>query len=106
MIFQSLAVTGHKIGGPPLCYQKCGACLAKWEKAVPFKMEYESQSNLLVSFLCLDIIIRRGDERICRQMGLRVCKRGGAFGILYHGADVFSVIFICKSKLYDFFSSD
>jgi hypothetical protein len=34
LIALSLAVTGHRLGGPPLCYQECGACLAQWSEAI------------------------------------------------------------------------
>jgi hypothetical protein len=35
LVTLSLAVTGHRLGGPPLCYQTCGVCLSRWEHAVP-----------------------------------------------------------------------
>lgn len=35
LVTLSLAVTGHRLGGPPLCYQSCGICLAQWENAIP-----------------------------------------------------------------------
>lgn len=40
LVALSLAVTGHKLGGPPLCYQSCGACLAKWDAS-----KYYDDSN-------------------------------------------------------------
>ena len=30
LVVLSLAVTGHKLGGPPLCYRSCRVCLASW----------------------------------------------------------------------------
>lgn len=34
LVALSLAVTGHKLGGPPLCYQSCHICLSSWHNAV------------------------------------------------------------------------
>lgn len=34
LVALSLAVTGHKLGGPPLCYQSCHVCLSSWHNAV------------------------------------------------------------------------
>jgi hypothetical protein len=30
LVTLSLAVTGKRLGGPPLCYGGCGHCLSKW----------------------------------------------------------------------------
>lgn len=30
-----LSHTGHRLGGPPLCYHPCGVCLATWEHSIP-----------------------------------------------------------------------
>ena len=35
LVVLSLAVTGHHLGGPPLCYRSCGVCLAQWSSSVP-----------------------------------------------------------------------
>eukprot|EP01035_Chromulina_nebulosa_P024891 gene24891-32428_t len=34
LVALSLSVTGHRLGGPPLCYQKCGQCLSIWDQSV------------------------------------------------------------------------
>ncbi|KAJ1432800.1 hypothetical protein B484DRAFT_394774 [Ochromonadaceae sp. CCMP2298] len=31
----SLSVTGHRLGGPPLCYHPCGYCLSTWDNSLP-----------------------------------------------------------------------
>ena len=33
LVALSLAVTGRRLGGPPLCYRSCGTCLARWEES-------------------------------------------------------------------------
>ncbi len=49
LVTLSLAVTGHRLGGPPLCFQPCGDCLAQWKNAVELGHEegviYESYRN-------------------------------------------------------------
>jgi len=35
LVALTLAVTGHMLGGPPLCYQSCHVCLSSWENAIP-----------------------------------------------------------------------
>jgi hypothetical protein len=30
-----MCVSGHRLGGPPLCYRPCGSCLASWQHSVP-----------------------------------------------------------------------
>ena len=34
LVALSLAVTGHRLGGPPLCYRTCGQCLSIWDQSV------------------------------------------------------------------------
>jgi hypothetical protein len=34
LVVASLALTAHKIAGPPLCYLSCGRCLANWKNGV------------------------------------------------------------------------
>jgi hypothetical protein len=34
LVALSLAVTGHRLGGPPLCYQSCSICLAQWKESI------------------------------------------------------------------------
>lgn len=34
LVALSLGVTGHRLGGPPLCYHPCGTCLALWDHAI------------------------------------------------------------------------
>ena len=97
MNLQSLAVTGHKIGGPPLCYQQCGACLAKWDTAVEFILQHESQRELHELSIPHFMIFARRDEGVCGQMGLWVCKRGGDTGLLYDGTDVLLAIHVGKT---------
>ena len=36
-------MTGHKLGGPPLCYHTCGNCLHKWDAAIFFVFTNEKQ---------------------------------------------------------------
>lgn len=31
----TLTVTGHRLGGPPLCYQTCSLCLSSWSHSIP-----------------------------------------------------------------------
>ena len=33
LVALSLAVTGRRLGGPPLCYSSCGKCLSTWEES-------------------------------------------------------------------------
>lgn len=35
LVALSLGVTGHRLGGPPLCYHPCGVCLALWDESIP-----------------------------------------------------------------------
>lgn len=37
----SLAATGHRLGGPPLCYQSCSRCLASWHESIPLPPHYQ-----------------------------------------------------------------
>ena len=39
LVTLSLGVTGHRLGGPPLCYRPCSECLAMWENAVPVSVD-------------------------------------------------------------------
>eukprot|EP01041_Mallomonas_annulata_P009449 gene9448-19627_t len=39
LVVLSLAVTGHELGGPPLCYRNCRACLALWTNSIPLSLE-------------------------------------------------------------------
>jgi hypothetical protein len=34
LVALSLGVTGHRLGGPPLCYHPCGICLAQWSNSI------------------------------------------------------------------------
>lgn len=34
LVALSLSVTGHRLGGPPLCYRTCGQCLSIWDQSV------------------------------------------------------------------------
>src|SRR5690606_2309988 len=40
LVALSLIVTGHRLGGPPLCYQSCGQCLSRWSEGVPVDKSY------------------------------------------------------------------
>lgn len=33
LVVLSLSVTGHRLGGPPLCYRSCGMCLSSWRES-------------------------------------------------------------------------
>lgn len=35
LVTLSLAVTGHRLGGPPLCYHSCQVCLSQWSASIP-----------------------------------------------------------------------
>lgn len=35
LVILSLAVTGHRLGGPPLCYHSCQICLGQWSASIP-----------------------------------------------------------------------
>ena len=41
LVALSLSVTGHRLGGPPLCYRKCGQCLSIWEQSVSVSSVHE-----------------------------------------------------------------
>ena len=30
LVVLSLSVSGHQLGGPPICFSSCGTCLASW----------------------------------------------------------------------------
>mmetsp|Transcript_13338 Transcript_13338/g.13831 ORF Transcript_13338/g.13831 Transcript_13338/m.13831 type:complete len:658 (+) Transcript_13338:26-1999(+) len=34
LVVLSLSVTGHSLGGPPLCFKSCGECLASWSISI------------------------------------------------------------------------
>lgn len=42
LVVLSLSVTGHRLGGPPLCFKSCGECLASWSASVPHQNPMES----------------------------------------------------------------
>jgi hypothetical protein len=42
LVALSLAVTGHILGGPPLCYSSCSVCLNQWHHSVPLSIGSES----------------------------------------------------------------
>jgi hypothetical protein len=35
LVSLSLSVTGHRLGGPPLCYRTCSQCLSLWKESLP-----------------------------------------------------------------------
>lgn len=35
LVTLTLTVTGHRLGGPPLCYQSCSLCLSSWSHSIP-----------------------------------------------------------------------
>eukprot|EP01038_Epipyxis_sp_PR26KG_P008880 gene8880-11977_t len=35
LVALTLAVTGHRLGGPPLCYSSCDRCLSAWTHSIP-----------------------------------------------------------------------
>lgn len=39
LVVLSLTVTGHRLGGPPLCFQKCGQCLRRWDASIPLILD-------------------------------------------------------------------
>ena len=43
LVALSLSVTGHTLGGPPLCYQSCGTCLSSWSNSIkmPTMLDYD-----------------------------------------------------------------
>jgi hypothetical protein len=45
LVVLSLSVTGHSLGGPPLCFQSCGECLASWSTSIPHQGVSESHHS-------------------------------------------------------------
>jgi hypothetical protein len=45
LVSLSLAVTGHILGGPPLCYSSCNVCLNRWVNAVAGQQQQQSQEE-------------------------------------------------------------
>lgn len=37
LVVLSLSVSGHQLGGPPLCFSSCSTCLASWSKSIRHK---------------------------------------------------------------------
>lgn len=44
LVALSLAVTGHRLGGPPLCYSSCDVCLSQWQYSIPLALEGQAAS--------------------------------------------------------------
>lgn len=45
LVTLSLAVTGRRLGGPPLCYRPCSQCLAMWDNAIPISNKEEDRDS-------------------------------------------------------------
>ena len=41
LVVMSLMVTGHKLQGPPLCFNTCRVCLSHWDAAIGVTAEQE-----------------------------------------------------------------
>jgi len=37
LVVLSLSVSGHQLGGPPICFGSCSTCLASWSESIPRK---------------------------------------------------------------------
>ncbi|RYG66053.1 hypothetical protein EON64_10625 [archaeon] len=45
LVALSLGVTGHTLGGPPLCYHPCGTCLSSWTNSISLSSPDSSSIN-------------------------------------------------------------
>jgi hypothetical protein len=45
LVALSLTMTGRRLGGPPLCYSSCSACLSRWDSSIKVNPDETNMNN-------------------------------------------------------------